>query len=183
MADSPHKVSRDLKQSIKAIARNILPKVIQWNADFRRSSGRGTQPWKQTLKNKFVHETQLATNEPHKQKKKWKKDLQKAVDETIAETCPNWKTEKADLKLYNKIRKVTERRSPRQDWLQEKAYAWLKSPHGREMLRRYPGYEIQIAHEIFLRGAGELCSFIKYLRKRKQSTYLKQLIATTTGLR
>jgi len=135
-----------------------------------------------------VHKTKLATNDPYKQKRKWRKDLQQAVNETICEICPNWKTEQADLKLCNKIQKETERkRSPRQDWLQEKAYAWLKSSHKCNMLRDYPRNEIKIAHEIFLCGAGDIRSFVKYLKNRKQSPYLKQLInaheskiATTT---
>jgi 8-oxo-dGTP pyrophosphatase MutT (NUDIX family) len=176
----PQQVVQDSNLSFpfQEIEEEILPGVIKWNAEFCHSSGRGTRQWKQKLKNKFVQKTQLDAIEPYRRKKKWRKDMQEAVEETIGEICPNWKINKDEFKLRERILGETKKRSPRQDWLQEKAYAWLKSSHGRETLGCYPGNEIKIAYSIFLKGSGQFCSFMNFLRKRKQSKYLKQLIAT-----
>ena len=133
------------------------------------------------LKNNFVHLTQLACDNPCRQKKKWKADLAKAFDKTVKELCPDWESNTKDRGLFDLIQKETEelkKRSPRQNWLQEKAYAWLKSLSPADKKSTwYPELSIKIAYQIFLRGAGNFRSFVKYLEKRKQPAIMELIAA------
>ena len=108
----------------------ILPSVVTWNEEFRFSEGRGTAVWKQVLKNKFVHLTQFASRNP-RQRKQWTKELVTAANLAVEKICPDWQTEEKDRAIRNLIYKtiqtaIKKKKSPRADWLKEKACAWLQ---------------------------------------------------------
>ena len=150
--------------------------------------------WKQVLKNKFVYLTQFSNQGCRQQF--WKIDLEKAAQQTVKETCPQWKvgSNHADRATYDKIQEELaklSRRNPRQDWLFEKAYCWLKSssPEMRNAVW-YPQQAIQVAHALFV-STGKFVSFKKYLNhksRRRQSpidklleAYELLLVASPTG--
>ena len=152
-----------------------MPLAEKWNAEYRFSEGRGASRWKQILKNHFVHLTQFGSHDPGQEKKQWRRDLEIAAKFTVDEICPDWRTNSADLATYKAIMKEAARKnSPRQHWLREKAYAWLKSlPRWSpghtiqvEQESLHPGHAIAVAHEIFLRSAGKFQKFVKHLRGR-----------------
>lgn len=152
--------------------------AIKWNDEIRPSKTRTAgHEWKQLLKNKFVFLTQFESTEPSKQKKKWREDLVRAAKETVAEICPDWASEPADHAAYDLIMKeINKTKNPRQAWLSEKAYAWLKCPPPEiERMSWYPGHAIQVAHQLFLNGGGKFASFMKYLEKQKNPA-IKDLI-------
>ena len=155
---------------IAEIVPKLLPSVREWVIKYRRYGIRGAKTeWKQILKNKFVLLTLFGPS--RQQRKHWRSDLEKSADQTIAEMCPDWKFDIRDRDTYDKIQKEKLRKkSPRQDWLKEKAYSWLKvlkpEPH---MLTWYPHHAIQVAHQIFLSRGGKLQSFVNYLKHDARS--------------
>ena len=165
-------VFKDHQQKIIAIARRLKPSVIEWNKNFSKGpNGRGATEWKQSMKNNFVHLTQLDTNNPAIQKNKWREDLATAAAQTVDKLCQDWETNKAHKGIYESIQREKKRKgSPRCPWLREKAHAWLQSvpPEAREE-SWYPKHAIQVAHQIFLNRSGiKECfkAFVGYLDKR-----------------
>ena len=187
----------DKQKWIADIANDIFPFVIAWNekVHFRCSEGRGTQVWKQILKNNFVRLTQFTSQNP-RQRKLWKEDLVTARDLTVEKICPNWQTKEKDSQIHGWIHQTVQKmlakgKSPRADWLQEKAYAWLQSLSLKVQkaegdvvqvgTEEFPsGLAIQIAHHSFQRG-GKFPTFMKYLQKRTNPK-VKQLIKAHEGL-
>ena len=131
------------------------------------------------LKKKFVKMTQLDCRNPAAQKKLWQMDLKIAGNETIAEVCPNWQTDRVHRIIRDMIfKEMTRKKSSRPDWLREAAFTWLESLPG-EFLHAgwYPGQAIRIAHYIFLRGSAKFSAFVNCLRKRKSPMIFRMLQA------
>ena len=62
------------------------------------------------------------------------------------------------------------KRNPRQEWLFEKAYCWLKSSNMDRNAAWYPHHAIRVAYTLFV-SSGKFESFEKYLKhpsRRKQ---------------
>ena len=174
----PHKQS----EVTKAILEELLPSVVKWNDEFTTPAGeKGTgTKWKQYLKNKFVYLTRL--KDPWQRPGDWDRDISIAVNETVASLCPNWKSNSKDRDMYNSINTFVHgiRTSPRQRWLKEKAYAWLKcfTPQNLRNKTWYPARAIRVAYELFLSGgSGKFESFMNYLKKNgKNHPKIQQLI-------
>ena len=151
----------------------LRPSVINW---IPVSPGQGKE-WKQRFKNAFVYETQFAV--PGKQQKFWKDDLQAAALKTVKECCPNWKCDCDQKVTYQEIQTLlhnTSTRSPRQEWLFEKACWWLQSLlPDKHVSAWYPHQAIPVAHELFFSGRGKFNVFVKKLKKRRELS-IKQLI-------
>ena len=155
---------------IAEIVPKLLPSVKEWVITYRRYGIRGAKTeWKQILKNKFVLLTLFG--DLGSRRKHWRADLEKAADQTIEETCPGWKVDARDKSTYHKIQnEKLRKKSPRQDWLKEKAYSWLKVLKPKpEMSSWYPHHAIQVAHQIFLSRGGKLQSFVNYLKHDARS--------------
>ena len=123
----------------------------------------------QLLKKFFLYLTRFGCDDPDKRKKHWREDLATAADQAVLQICPNWATNTRDRAIFNLIEKAKQRKqSPRQEWLREKAYAWLKwLPPELQQPAWYPGHAIQVAHHLFLSGSGKFHVFLKHLRQRK----------------
>ena len=136
--------------------------VSEW---IRNIKLRGQDIWKQSFKINFVLLTQFS--DPGRRRKLWKEDLNTAATLTAARICPNWQSDFTEKTTYNciqglKIKKMN--KSPRQDWLQEKAYLWLKSLHlNTPKPVWYPHHAIEVAHKVFLSDAGKFPTWMKYL--------------------
>ena len=129
--------------------------------------------WKQVLQQKFAHATQLGCKNPVKQKRRWKKDLESAGNDAIAEICPDWKTNAEQRAIYNSIcKEATRKKNPRPDWLRAKACAWLESISADSQNSIwYPHGAIRVAHELFLRGSTKFKTLINYLQKSTNPTF------------
>ena len=146
-----------------------------------KSPTRG-EKWKQLFKNNFVHLTQFAEKSTRQQS--WKKELSEAARLTVVETCPRWESDQTDRAIYNQIQnELTQKskRSPRQGWLFEKAYGWLKSLEYSESKRVwYPHHAIRVAHELFLSDSGKFQSFMpafmKYLNHKSRRRKIADII-------
>ena len=139
-----------------------------WNPGLSGSGVRGTAEWMQSLKDNFLQLTRFTSDDPGKRKRQWREDLTAAADQTVLEMCPDWATNLRDRAIFDLIEKTKQRKkSPRQEWLREKAYAWLKwLPPELQQQDWYPGHAIQVAHHLFLSGSGKFDVFLKHLRQR-----------------
>ena len=167
----------------------ITPSVQEWSNGYRGTEGKkGSGECKQLFKNKFVNLTQFCPH-PSQRKRQWKQDLETAAEQTVKELCPNWQSDSNHHAIYRSIQATKAKaihKSPRQDWLSEKACAWLQSLElalqtpqihvAGEVVHREKA--IKIAHHIFLRGSGKFDSFMKYLvdKRRKHDKTINQLI-------
>ena len=122
----------------------------------------------QSLKDNFLQLTRFTSDDPGKRKRQWREDLTAAADQTVLEMCPDWANNPRDRAIFDLIEKTKQRKkSPRQEWLREKAYAWLKwLPPELQQQDWYPGHAIQVAHHLFLSGSGKFDVFLKHLRQR-----------------
>ena len=172
---------------IAAIAKKIMPSVRIWSYHYSGAKGKKSAPkGVQSLKNKFVELTQFA-HDPLQRRLQWKIDMETASNDAVNETCPNWETEKKDLMIYRLIQETKDRAlitNRRQEWLWQKACTWLGSlaretenPEFNPDYQIYVGREefsprqaISIAYYIFLRGAGKIESFVRYLEKRNNKS-------------
>ena len=126
--------------------------------------------------------TQFSTS--GSRRKCWREDLEEAAQQTILDFGPDF-AKWIQLELDKKLKK-----SPRQDWLQEKAYMWLKSLHSDgQKYAWYPHHAIEVAHKLFLSDTGKFDTFVKYLSHpaRRKQPPMDQLIRdpdtmTPTGL-
>ena len=152
---------------------------MKWNAEFTPSGVRGTVKWKKILKNNFVYETRL--QDPWQQRKDWKADISIAVNKTVTKLCPNRVSDDKERAMYNSILGFENRMktSPRQGWLSQKAYAWLKwsTLHPPQNAPWYPAFAILVSYELFLSGGpGKFESFMNILKKKTNQPQIKQLI-------
>ena len=163
----PEQAQQPQQICLVTIAHQLKPIVIKWNSEFHCSGVRGATEWKQLLKNNFVYLTQFASDHPGTRKKWWKADLTTAATQAIAKMCPNWPTNPTERVTYNLILQAARKTSsPRQDWLREKAYTWLKClPPELQTSIWYPDHAIEVAHQLFLNGSGKFHSFMKHLKK------------------
>ena len=176
--------------TIEAIARKITPTVRIWSYTYDGTRGtRGCQRGVQALKNEFVDLTQFQ-HDPVQRRLQWKEDMEQAAVDAVSKACPNWKMNANDLIVYNTIQKAKEKalwNNRRRHWLLEKARAWLLSL-AREVKSPQinPDFEIHVAGEvfharetisiayyIFLRGAGEIESFVRYLENSGNKNVIK----------
>ena len=127
------------------------------------------------LKNKFVFLTQLSAQDPNKQRNKWKADLTTAAQETLAELCPRGNSDPEYNTLKSLITNEIPKNNRRHEWLTQKSQAWLISltdeVHGSSWW--FPHYAFQVAHELFLKPAGDFDTFVSKLGKQKQSEIQK----------
>ena len=176
--------------AIAAIATRIAPDVRTWS--YNHYATNVTKSFRvQPLKNKFIDLTQFE-HDPFQHKQKiehkplWKRHMQQAAEHAINTTCPDWKNEKKQFDTYNAIQKAKDtalKNYRRQEWLFEKARAWLQSlARKAETPVVNPGYRIlfagevldptkiiRIAHYIFLRGTGEIEAFVRYLERNEKN--------------
>ena len=168
-----------------------MPSVVQWNDEFTTPSGvRGTKKWTQYLKNTFVYLNRL--KDPWEQQNDWKHDMSIAANETVASFCPNWMSNSKHRDMYNSINAWINgftngtKSNPRQIWLSQKAYAWLKwlTLQHPQNTTWYPALAIQVAYELFLSGgSGKFESFMNYLKKKKNQPKIEQLIIAHESMR
>ena len=148
-----------------AMAEKLRKSVIKWNFEAKASGARGTSDeWKQHLKNFFTFLTRF--QKPSTRVRSWRHDLQVAASQTIEKMCPNWPCDRQQLSKYQAIRKASmSSRCPTREWLNEKAYAWLKwLSHRPDRPKWYADHAVVVAYEIFLSGTrGKFSSFLKYL--------------------
>ena len=173
----------------KRIAQQLWPTDIDWIDQFISVGVKGTVPWKQELKNTFVFLTRF--KDPGQRRKHWKEDLLRAAHQTVDAICPNWRVDSKDRTTYNLIHKLAQRpTSPRQDWLCEKAYMWLKwlALQPPQNVPWSPVLAVQVAYELFLSGPSKIESFVRFLEKKNQphiNEFLQArqfIIARTMGL-
>ena len=183
--------------TIEDIAKKITPAVRKFSRNYHRTRGtRGCRREIQVLKNKFVDLTQFE-HDPLQRKLLWQADIERAADSTVKEECPNWKTEKQHLIVYKSIQETKKKalnKNPRREWLFQIARAWLQSLEGEvEKSKIDPNYQIHVAGEqfhpkktiaiayhIFLRGTGEIASFVRYLEKTSNK-HIKKIIEAYKG--
>ena len=96
----------------------------------------------------------------------WKDDLERAAKKTVADWTPKCEANSVYGKI-EKIMKKLRKRSPRKDWLLEKAYCWLKNAEIRNAAW-YPQQAIRVAHTLFLGKSGKFESFMKYLKNKSR---------------
>ena len=133
----------------------------------------GSETWKQFFKKRFVFLTQFS--DPGRRKALWKDDLKSAAWQTVAKKSPKWQLDKTDACMYQCIQQAMNKhmdKSPRQDWLQQKAYLWLKLLHILKCTEIwYPHHAIEVAHRLFLSDS-KLQTWKNYLsnptRKRQE---------------
>ena len=150
------------------IANKVRPSVINWwNSEYKGSRVRGPSgQWKQQLKNNFTFLMRFQS--PSNRQGSWTIHLQTAVNRTIQQMCPNWQVDRKHGEMYESIVKEGRRtKCPTSDWLQEKAYAWLKCLSQKpDHQGWYPVHAIAVAYELFLSGISSMPSFLKYLAKK-----------------
>ena len=166
------------KEQIQQFASNLRRSVTRW---VLQSNVRTGIEWKQILRNRFVYLTQFA--EQCGRNQFWQIDLERAADQTILETCRNWKSDVKDRAKYTEIKEklkklIASKKSPRQDWLFQIAYFWLKSL-GNEIKNAvwYPEHAILVAHAIFA-SSGKFKSFLNYVKRdaRRRQPVISMLI-------
>ena len=144
------------------IANKIQAEVIQWNFECKRSGGRGaSSQWMKQLKDEFT--VLMRFQNP---RASWRQNLQTAANHTIDKLCPNRQSDDKQRTICNLILKEVHRtnKSPCSDWLNAKAYAWLKWLSQRPQKPMwYPVHAIAVAHHLFLSEISILSSFVKRL--------------------
>ena len=161
---------------IADIANQLRKSVGEW---ILQSDVRTGKKWKQILRKNFVFLTQF-TNKGGRQQH-WQIDLGTAIEVTMQLVCPNWQTDSNHNKIYieiqDKVNKMLQtKKSPRQDWLFQTAYFWLKSLNtGSQRFVWYPQQAIPVAHAVFA-SSGKFESFMNYMKRPARRPHIKQLI-------
>ena len=157
---TPSQIQNLAHQSRKFVADWIL-----------NSNVRTGKEWDQILRNRFVCLTQF-TNQGGREQF-WQTDLKEAAQQTVAKICPNWQTgNDSDRAIYAKIQAkvmklIESKKSPRQDWLFQTAYFWLRSLDGQtQNFFWYPQQAIPMARAIFT-SSGKFQSFMNYMKRRQ----------------
>ena len=149
------------------IANEIRTEVIQWNSECKRSGGRGaSSQWMKKLKDEFTFLMRFQNP-----RVSWRQNLQTATNKTIEKMCPNRQFDENQRKICSLILKEVRtiaNKSPSSDWLNAKAYAWLKWLSQRPKKPMwYPVHAISVAHCLFLSDISSLSSFVKHLTKKQ----------------
>ena len=182
------KIFTDLQ--IKELLPELRELVIKWIHE-PRPYCKGPE-WKQVLKNVFVILNQFdSQNRQH-----WTVDIERAAKQATDQCWRKWQHDKVDTNLAKIAAEVVKlkKKSPKQDWLVEKAYCWLKSLP-REILKVqdagwYPQHAIEVAHRLFV-SSGKFVTFMNYLKQpnRRRQDPIDMLIearipiaGTPTGL-
>ena len=167
------------ESQIASFAIQFRTSVGEW---ILKSHLRAGKKWNQILRKNFVYLTQFTHLGGRQQY--WQTDLKTAVEKTIQQVCPNWTIDSNHHNIYleiqEKLNKMLEAgKSPRQDWLFQAAYFWLKSLNtGSQHLDWYPHQAIPVAHAIFA-SSGKFKSFLNYMKRdaRRWQPPINQLIA------
>ena len=159
------------------IAKGLHKSVIKWNSEYKGSGGRGpSSQWMQQLKNNFTF--LMRFQNPNDRQESWQQHLEKAANLTIEQMCPNREFDNEQRAMYESIRqKGLSTRCPISNWLNEKAYAWLKWLSKKpERPIWYPVHAIEVAYELFLRGTlGKFSTFRKKLAE-KSSPEIREML-------
>ena len=164
---------------IRDLARQSRKSVTEWILNCNVRTGK---EWKQILRNRFVYLTQFTNQGGRNQF--WQKDLHKAAQQTVTQICPDWQNSNdsdraTHTEIQDRVKKLIEsKKSPRQDWLFQTAYFWLKSLDAETQNSIwYPQQAIPMAHAIFA-SSGKFRSFMNYMKRdlRRRQPPINQLI-------